>query len=253
MYKFFVIPDTNIWRNRQSELLGTLRLFTEHVIVAIPHLVIEEAENIFREMICYKRDRLEVFKRGLMEAIHNCVVNGLTTRVAPIPVIVGVSRVSASYVADERSSKFLEEAINMYVVKGRRYYSAVRNILSNLKKRNDVESKWIKELEEALENGKVSWKQYIEVLEYCCNTNPNSRMFGHCKNLIGTLPDILIASAALYLADNHKDMIVLVVTEDKTLCNAITELSDKYKLTVKSCSVDELKRLLTENANELVK
>ena len=275
-YRGFIVLDSNVLRNKLDILLKELRSLDrrfrygleEHVIIAIPAMVIDEVKENELQVLCkflLKEEDSEAFLKTLNKYIKRIATEGFTVRVAPIPAIVSACRWGFAYLVGEKDELIMNEMLKMYVTKGAKYYSTLRSILNYLRDkleegkedeilkeiRNEIEPKkldeWIDELEKNLKVGKIEWEDFTRLLKLCCNVITRKRecqVYGHCKRLVGILPDILIVTSASRLAYVHEDMKVILVTEDKPLCEVVDKVAQKISLKIEVSTVEDIAKVL---------
>ena len=92
----FIVPDTNVWFNKRRELFNVLECFKDFVVVALPHITIDEMPpETYKYAILSKLDEktdYELFRQKLENSIQDARARGFKVTSAPIPGVWNVSR-----------------------------------------------------------------------------------------------------------------------------------------------------------------
>ncbi len=213
LVRVYVTPDTNILIGRRRVFIEKLKQYKSKVVIGLLQIPVEESLEKGRSLyvsVCRHDDRTIDFLQRLKGLESELRVHGLDVEKVPVAGIYGITRYSLSYYVSEDSEKLLLQAIRSYLSK--KYKPTLAYITRRCLRVNleiNVETFW-----------------WILRNEKCCiflNSN-NEDCRRQCEVLYGMLSDVLVLSGAYYIY--RKRLVnVIIVSDDKTLCNVAEELS----------------------------
>ena len=239
----------------------------KHVVIAIPSMVVDEVKEKKFQVLCkflLEKGDSEAFLSTLGEYVGRIATEGFTVRVSPIPAVFSTCRWGFAYFVDREDELIMSEMLKMYITKGGRYYSTLQNIHRYLKDKlgegkvdeileyveSELESENLNDWVNKLKEGEIGWRDFSILIELCCKVITERRkcqVYGHCKKIVGMLPDILITTSAFRLAHVHRGMKVILVTEDTPLREVVNKVAQRFSLEVRASNIENIAKELQKS------
>ena len=202
-----------------------------NVVVAISQIPIEEVLKPPREkprrrlyrLACLREDRTNEFLRYVEEIKRKLIAKGINVVSAPIPLILGLTRLSYGFLTSYNyGQRWFTRIIHFFVGRGGRYHSTLKQVMRCVERAKQ---------QLLIGNERID-KLFRELLHQCRSIPHNdNQCVEQCEVLFNVLGDVLIISSAIHLARKHKDADVFLVTNNvKDICGAIVRLRQEQPI-----------------------
>ena len=246
----FIVPDTNVWFNKRNQLLSILEQYKDFVIIALPHIVIDEGlPETFKRTILNKVDQeitYKQFRQKLVDSILDTIAGGFSVTVALVPGICDVTRLDFMYCTSEEDETILDLIVCEYMSKGkgvkeRSYHSTLKQVIKLICKFINEGVEELRKIGEEIDKGSCNYDQFAKVLKWCSSSLyeiGDKQLRGNIRALFSILADALIIASCIHLARTRKCKFVICVSDDDLLLCVLKKVCGQLKIpNVHACNL----------------